>query len=294
MAVVEHRTVTGAAVALDLAPSSVSQQIRTLEGSLGVRLFHRAPTGLSLTAAGRRLAPRAARLVDDAARVRREVVGVPTPLRFGALETVMATQVPTLLSEMAASHPELPIEPVRSADRAELLRQVVAGELDAGLILDTTGELGALGFDPPVEAATLSSLDLEPCPVVLAAHPGHPLIGRRGLTVADLREHRMILGPRLCSFHLAVDLFLGPEGDRIEVPSVFVATNWAVQRLGLVLVPEFTAIEHLDAGRLVRLDLADQPPAVWLRLVWRTDREDEPGLRTLLYGATRSLPPSAA
>ena len=36
LAVAEHRTVLGAAAALDLAPSSVSQQIRVLERDLGV------------------------------------------------------------------------------------------------------------------------------------------------------------------------------------------------------------------------------------------------------------------
>lgn len=45
-AVVARRTVTAAAVALGLAPSSVSEQIRTLEKSLGVALFDRAPRGM--------------------------------------------------------------------------------------------------------------------------------------------------------------------------------------------------------------------------------------------------------
>src|ERR1700754_216981 len=48
-AVVRHRTVTDAAVALEMAPSSVSEQIRTLERSLGVALFERTSTGMRLT-----------------------------------------------------------------------------------------------------------------------------------------------------------------------------------------------------------------------------------------------------
>ena len=44
-AVVRHRTVTDAAVALAMAPSSVSEQIRTLEKSLGIALFERTPRG---------------------------------------------------------------------------------------------------------------------------------------------------------------------------------------------------------------------------------------------------------
>jgi DNA-binding transcriptional LysR family regulator len=65
-AVVRHRTVTDAAVALTMAPSSVSEQIRTLEKSLGVALFERTPMGIRLTGAGERLLSWARRLLDQA------------------------------------------------------------------------------------------------------------------------------------------------------------------------------------------------------------------------------------
>src|SRR5689334_11624500 len=68
LAVVRERTVTDAANVLDLAPSSVSQQIRVLESSLGVSLFVRAPGGLSLTDAGRRLLDHVPRLLDEVDR----------------------------------------------------------------------------------------------------------------------------------------------------------------------------------------------------------------------------------
>jgi DNA-binding transcriptional LysR family regulator len=47
-AVVRHRTVTDAAIGLGMAPSSVSEQIRALEKSLGVALFHRTARGMRL------------------------------------------------------------------------------------------------------------------------------------------------------------------------------------------------------------------------------------------------------
>ncbi|WP_344822309.1 LysR family transcriptional regulator [Actinocorallia longicatena] len=287
LAVVRERTVTDAANALDLAPSSVSQQIRVLEASLGVSLFARSPGGMTLTDAGRRLLGHAPRLLDDLDRIRRDVSGVRERLRFGALETLLATQVPALLARMSSEHPELRIEPAKGASRADLLDDLVAGDLDAVLVLDAPGELGALGFDPPPDADVLAYVDLEPCPVVLAARPGHPLVGRTDLTVRDVRDHPLILGPKLCSFHLAADRIFGPGGARIEVPSIFVATSWAVQGVGLVFLPEFAIAEQLRAGSLVRLDLVVEPAEVWLRLVWRRDREQEPDLRTLLYGATR-------
>lgn len=92
-AVVTHRTVTDAALALDLAPSSVSEQIRSLEGSLGVELFERGPRGMRLTAAGDRLVEWARRLLDQADQARQEVTATQRALRLGALETIAATHV---------------------------------------------------------------------------------------------------------------------------------------------------------------------------------------------------------
>lgn len=108
-AVVAHRTVTGAAVALGLAPSSVSEQIRTLERSLDTELFERAPRGMTLTSAGERLLPWSRRLLDQAEQARREVVAARARLRLGALETIAATHVPAVLARLAERRPDLEI-----------------------------------------------------------------------------------------------------------------------------------------------------------------------------------------
>ena len=63
--VVRHRTVTDAAIALGMAPSSVSEQIRALERSLGVVLFERTARGMRLTGPGERLLGWARRLLDQ-------------------------------------------------------------------------------------------------------------------------------------------------------------------------------------------------------------------------------------
>lgn len=283
LAVVRERTVTEAAHSLDLAPSSVSQQIRVLEGDLGVSLFDRSPSGMTPTAAGHRLLEWAPRLLADLDRARQEVAGVRRPLRFGSLETLIATRLPQVLSRMSERYPEVRTDVVRAATRAELLHRLLDGELDAVLALDLPGvrEPGL-----PEADGRLDFVDLEPVPLALVVRPGHPLAARRAVTRAELREENILLGPLSCVFHLAADQFFGAHGRRTELPSVFVATNWAAQGLGMVLVPEFVVAGSLAAGELVRVDLAEEPPETWLRLVWRADREDEPELRTLLYTAS--------
>ncbi|MER7582880.1 LysR family transcriptional regulator [Kitasatospora sp. NPDC097691] len=281
-AVVAHRTVTGAAVALGLAPSSVSEQIRTLERSLDTELFERAPRGMTLTSAGERLLPWSRRLLDQAEQARREVVAARARLRLGALETIAATHVPAVLARLAERRPDLEISLHTDTARDGLLGGVAAGALEAALILDTAGPLGELGFYLP--PAPLDHIDLQDVPLALVAAPTDPLAGATALTREGLRGRRLLVNTPACSFHLAGERLLGHDVDRVHTGGVAVTRACAEQGLGIALLPEFAVRDQLAAGTLVRLPL--DPPPLHLRLVWRADRETVPGLREVLYAAS--------
>jgi DNA-binding transcriptional LysR family regulator len=280
-AVVRHRTITDAAVALDLAPSTVSEQVRALEAALGAALFERTARGMRLTGAGERLLPWAGRLLDQAAQARRAVAGERPVLRLGALETIIATCVPAVLARLRERRPGVEVEVRAPAVRDDLLADAVAGRLDAVLLLDTGEALGELGF--PVPAAPLTHLDLDPVPLALVAAPHHRLRARPALAPGDLAGERLLVNLPGCSFRLVADRILGPGLERVEVAGVAVMRAWAEQGLGVALLPEFAVDAALRAGTLVRLDLP--APALRMRLVWRADREDHPGLRDVLYAA---------
>ncbi|MFD0688577.1 LysR family transcriptional regulator [Actinomadura fibrosa] len=280
-AVVGHGTVTDAANALDLAPSSVSEQIRALERSVGVPLFDRSPHGMRLTAAGERMHGWAGRLLRQAEQARAEVAGERPVLRLGALETIAATHVPGVLARLAERRPGLRVEVRSDAARDQLLGAVAAGDLEAALLLDAGDGVGGLGFTPP--PAPLDHLDLEPVPLALVAAPGHRLDGVPGLAPDDLRGEKLLVNVPACSFWLAGERLLGSAVERVRAGSVTVMSAWAERGLGIALVPEFSVRDRLDAGTLVRLAL--DAPGLSLRLVWRADREALPGLREMLYAA---------
>ncbi|MGW9209244.1 LysR family transcriptional regulator [Embleya sp. NPDC055664] len=281
-AVARFGTVTAAANALDIAPSSVSEQIRVLEKSVGVLLFDRGPRGMTPTAAGERMREWAHRLLDQAEQARREVAAAAPLLRLGALESIAVTHVPSVLGRLAARRPDLRVQVVSDSDRSELLAAVVAGRLDVALLLDTGTWLGELGFEPP--PAALAFVDLEPVGLALVAAPGHALGDRDRITDADLREERLLVnGASACSFRLAGDRLLGVEVERVRAGGVAVTRAWAEQGLGVALLPHFAVADQLAAGTLVRLPL--DTPDLTLRLVWRPDRETLPGLREVLYAA---------
>ncbi|MDN3354396.1 LysR family transcriptional regulator [Actinomadura sp. DC4] len=282
-AVVRHRTVTDAAVALDLAPSSVSQQIRTLETSLGVTLFERGPRGMRLTAAGERLRGWSRRLLDQAEQAYHQVRAERPVLRLGALETLAGSYVPRVLRRFAERRPDVDVEIRSDRARDALMADVVGGRLEAALLLDCGDDVGDLGFPAPPEP--LAFVDLDPVPLALVAAPAHPLSARTGLTPGDLRRQRLLVNVPECSFWMAGHRVLGAAPERIRAGGVPVMRAWAEHGLGISLLPEFAVADSLSAGTLVRLDLP--VPDLSLRLVWREDRESLPGMRDILYAATR-------
>jgi DNA-binding transcriptional LysR family regulator len=91
-------------------------------------------------------------------------------------------------------------------------------------------------------------------------------------------------GRYLCSFRMAADKLLGPGPQRIQAGGDAVMRAWAEQGLGMALLPEFAVSAALRSGTLADLGLA--APDLCLRLIWRGDREDLPGLRDVLYAAS--------
>jgi DNA-binding transcriptional LysR family regulator len=281
-AVVRHRTVTNAAVALAMAPSSVSEQIRALETSLGVALFERTARGMSLTGPGERMLTWARRLLDQAGQARREVTGQRQELRLGALETIAASYVPRVLARIAQRRPDVRVDVRPSQSRDDLLADVGAGRLEAALLLDTGEALGDLGF--PAPTAPLTFLDVDAVPLVLVAAPGHRLAGYPRLTPDDLSGERLLVNAPRCSFLMAAEKIIGSGPERVRAGGVPVMRAWAEQGLGIALLPEFAVSSALESGSLTRLGLP--APDLSLRLIWRGDREGLPGLRDVLYAAS--------
>ena len=278
-----HRTVTEAAAALVLAPSSVSQQVRTLEEALGVALVTRGPKGMEPTAAGERLRRWARALLDQAERAAREVAGARRPLRLGALETLAGSHVPRVLARFAARVPGTEVEVESARARAGQLDEVAEGRLDAALLLDSGPDVGGLGF--PAPDAALAFVDLEAVPLALVAPPDHPLAARTALDPGDLRGERLLVNVPECSFWIAGERMLGDGPRRVRAGGVAVMRAWAEHGLGIALLPRFAVEDALGTGALVPLALP--VPDLSLRLVWRADREALPGLREVLYAAAR-------
>lgn len=109
-AVVQHGSMSGAARALGMSTSAVSQQVRKLESDGGVTLLHRSTRQLALTEAGQRYHARCAAMWAAAEQARAELAAsrdAPSgELRLSA--TVgFARHIAPALGDMLAAHPAL-------------------------------------------------------------------------------------------------------------------------------------------------------------------------------------------
>jgi DNA-binding transcriptional LysR family regulator len=134
---------TAAAEALEVSQPAVAEQIRALERTLGVDLFHRVARGVRLTTAGSAFAVHAdgalASLEDGVQAIEDVAAARAGTLAFGLFALPVAYRVDELVAGFARTYPGVTLRLVgqNSSDSANRVR---SGELEAALV--------ALPIDP--------------------------------------------------------------------------------------------------------------------------------------------------
>jgi DNA-binding transcriptional LysR family regulator len=186
VAVAEHLSFSRAAEHLHLAQQSLSQQVRTLERGLGVRLFDRDTRGTRLTDEGRAFLPEAravlARADSAVAVAQRASRGEIGRLNVAFLASTANYMLPPVVRALRERFPDLQL-----ATHNGQIGEVVTGLRD--------GRFHAAFTRPPLVAdlATRTLATEEVCAVVPA---GHPLATRAELRLADLADEDWVLTPR--------------------------------------------------------------------------------------------------
>jgi DNA-binding transcriptional LysR family regulator len=137
LAVADLGTFAAAAKALHLAPPTVTLHVAQLEARLGARLLHRAPAGVTATAAGILLIDKARRLLAEADELLQAVQGQIAArggrVRLGASTGALAHLLPRALEALSAHHPEIDVQ-VAVMTSEEALARLAAGGLDIGIV----------------------------------------------------------------------------------------------------------------------------------------------------------------
>jgi DNA-binding transcriptional LysR family regulator len=257
-AVVRHGSITRAAEELFLTQPAVSIQIKKLETLVGLPLLEQVDRRLHPTQAGRRVHASARRVLTELAQLEQAVTElkgvVKGELRIGVVTTAKYF-MPHLLGAFIERHPE--VEPrLTVTNRAQVLARLQANEDDL-LIMGQVPE----GLD--VEAHPFLDNDL-----VVVAHAGHPLAGRRRIPMKRLCQERFLVREQGSGTRLAIEAVVAGRGQRIE-PYMELGDSEAIKHgilagLGISVMSRHNIRLELESGRLVVLDVEGFP----LRRKW--------------------------
>ena len=160
VAAAEHGSFRRAAVALDIAESSISRRIRDLEDRIGVSLFIRHRSGVRLTDAGSEFLNTArttlAQIDDAAVQVGRHGIGDAGRIRIGLAVSLSSRFLGGLLDSYRAAHVEVRLQFVED-EPSKLIASIRHHEIDVALLPGT----------PPIESCECAPLWREPAYVVL-------------------------------------------------------------------------------------------------------------------------------
>jgi len=256
--VVEAGGVLRAADRLHRVPSNVTTRIRKLEADLGVTLFLREGRRLRISPTGRVLLAYAERLLALAEEAR-DALHDDQPrgtLRLGSMESTAAGRLPGPLSLFHQRHPNVAVE-LHTGSTGPLTTQVLAGELDAALVIDPAS-------DPRLDSLLAFTEEL----VIIAASDHPPIRAPR-----DVRNRTLLAFHHGCSHRQRLEEWFAQGGQPperlVELASYHAILGCAVAGMGVALVPRSVLGTFGESVRLSIHPLTGRFHSARTLLIWR-------------------------
>lgn len=276
IAVAEELSFTRAALRLHLSQPPLSQQIRSLEQDLGVRLLERTKRHVALTEPGRVFLEQARQVLAKADEARSQVVASAAGYS-GRLRLAYTVSV--------SFHPALPKALLRFGQIAPNVRltlsemytepqfaALLSGEIDVGFVRSEPAHVQGQ------RDLRLSVIDREP--LLLALPSGHPLAQRTSMRLSEVAEDSFVSQPRELAatvfdrlVRLATQAGFQPSivqhAHQINGLLALVAAG-----LGLALVPASMRAVRLPGVSYVALE--DSDAYLLLAVACRADNDSPP------------------
>lgn len=265
-ATLEAGTIAGAAQQLHVTPPAVSQQLRLLERSCGLRLTERTADGLRATDAGRELLETTTRIEAEVSRCQQALDAIASGsgghIAFGAVSTAKYV-APEILAAFWSEHPGIDV-------------RLAIGNRDETIGLLERGEVDLVMMGRPPSGLPLETEVLGDHPHVMIASPGNPLARRFGLSVEELAGERFLIRERGSGTRQVLEELL--QHRRVQPPvGMEMSSNETIKQaviagLGIALISAHTIAAEVADGRLAVLDVEGLPIMRWWQVVRRSDR----------------------
>jgi LysR family hydrogen peroxide-inducible transcriptional activator len=271
VAVAREKHFGHAAEACFVSQPTLSVAIKKLEDELGVTIFERGGTEISMTPLGAQIVAQAERVLEQTASIKEIAKQNKDPLagpfRLGIIYTIAPYLLPQLVKIMIDRVPQMPLilQENFTARLIELLRQ---GELDAAIMALPFAEQG------------LSIQPLYDEPFVVALPKQHPWAQRTSINSQDLKSETMLLlGAGHCFRNQVLEVCpemsrFSTSGDGIartfEGSSLETIRHMVASGIGITVLPQASVpdVQSKD-GMLRYVPFSDPVPSRRVVLAWR-------------------------
>lgn len=244
--VARHGSLTGAARALGITPSAVSQQLRALEAEHRIRLVNRTTRKLTLTDTGSRFAEHCRAMLDAATRAREHLKNA-RQMPDGELRITapfgFARFIGPALAPMLAAHPGLTLHLHCGDDLIDLVEARIDLAIRVGTLPDSDWVAQPLFRLELCIAAAPAHLAQSGVPTTPAELAGQPWIGLGAVGAVQRIELRNRAG---ATAQVSAPL-------RVAVNSMQSMRELCAAGLGLAALVREEARDDLGAGRIVPL-----------------------------------------
>jgi DNA-binding transcriptional LysR family regulator len=218
--VARYQNVSRAAEAMHVTQPAVSLHLKQLEETAGVPLTRRQGRNIQMTAAGELLVSYAERILglweeagDEIAALKGVTSGT---LRIGAVMTAEHL-LPPMLVRFTTGRPHVRIK-LQVGSRPEVIGMLSRDEID----------LAIMGT-PPREFPTSASRFARH-PMAFFVAPGHPLLGKMSVTLADIADDNLLVRERGSGTRAAIERLYEEEGMPLAIGSEL-SSNEAIKQM---------------------------------------------------------------
>lgn len=251
VAIVDHGSLSRAALVLHVAQPALTQQVRQLEDELGAQLLHRSAQGVLCTDAGKVFYEHAQAILKQVADARSAVTQSTTrpsgSVTLGLPHSISGALALPLLMATRASYPEITLQLTEELS-GNLADQLKSGRINLAVLFDD-GQLGAFSSTPLIEEDLMFI-----CRTGSAFDPGGDSVA-----FADALKQTLILPaqqqgvrPRIENAAHAAGLALD---NVIEINSIAILKSALLADMGATLLPAAPLQDQIDSGALLARSL---------------------------------------
>ena len=266
IAAAEQGSVSGAARALSISQSSVTEAIRALEDDLGVTLFDRQARGIDITHKGSAFLRHARQILADVATARttfqNDAETATGRLSLGVTSLVAGYVLSDILSRFRRAFPQVELNVIE--DKGDYLQHLlIGGELDVAVLLTSSVKVRM--------ALHVETLLVSPYRLWLPL--AHPLAQQESIALDELAGQPLIQlmvdeieeSTRRLMAALAVKPQIAFRTRSVEAVRSLVATG-----AGLAILPSLVYRPwSLEGDRIEIRDVSGDLPSVQVGLAWR-------------------------